>query len=107
MPLEMFVVSETSADISKIIYEDYEELDVLSSRTDAIGIQLRELIESVRKSVEGSIESEGELSLEISGAVELKASAGGQYLFFNIGGSASKNNTMKVSFKTKVSPKST
>ena len=55
--------------------------------------------------VQDSIEVQGELTVEISGALELKASGGIQYLFFNVGGSASRTNAMKVTLKTRITPR--
>jgi hypothetical protein len=105
MSLQTLVTFQSSSEVSKIRFEDYEILDVLGEREEAIAVQLKELLSSVTEAVREAIESEGELSVEINGALELKASAGIQYLFFNVGGGASKTNTMKVTLKTKVTPK--
>jgi hypothetical protein len=103
--LQTLVTFQSSSEVSKIRFEDYEILDVLGEREEAIAVQLKELLSSVTEAVREAIESEGELSVEINGALELKASAGIQYLFFNVGAGASKTNTMKVTLKTKVTPK--
>jgi hypothetical protein len=105
LSLQTLVTFQASSEVSKIRFEDYEILDVLGEREEAIAVQLKELLSSVTEAVREAIESEGELSVEINGALELKASAGIQYLFFNVGAGASKTNTMKVTLKTKVTPK--
>ena len=105
MSLQTLVTFQASSEVSKIRFEDYEILDVLGEREEAIAVQLKELLNSVTEAVREAIESEGELSVEINGALELKASAGIQYLFFNVGAGASSTNTMKVTLKTKVTPK--
>jgi hypothetical protein len=105
MGLQTLVTFQSSDETTKIHFEDYEILDVLGSREGAIAIQLKQLINSVTESIREAIESEGELSVEISGSLELKASATLQYLLFNVGADASKNSTMKVTLTTKISPK--
>jgi hypothetical protein len=108
MALQTLVTFQSSDEVSKIHFEDYEILDTLGKREEAIAVRLKELLSSIMEAVQEGIESEGELSIEISGAIELKASAGVgiQYLLFNIGADASKTSTMKVAFKTRVIPKS-
>lgn len=105
MTLQTLVTFQPSSEVSKVHFGDHEILDVLGTREEAIAIQLQELLSSVTQAVREAIESEGELSVEINGSLELKASAGIQYLFFNIGAGTSKTNTMKVTLKTKVTPK--
>ena len=105
MSLQTLVTFQSSSEVSKIRFEDYEILDLLGEREEAVAVQLKELLSSVTEAVREAIESEGELSVEINGSLELKASAGIQYLFFNVGAGASKTNTMKVTLKTKVTPK--
>ena len=105
MSLQTLVTFQASSEVSRIRFEDYEILDVLGEREEAIAVQLKELLNSVTEAVREAIESEGELSVEINGSLELKASAGIQYLFFNIGAGASNTSTMKVILKTKVTPK--
>jgi len=107
MALQTVVTSQSDVEVSRAFLEDSELLDVLGSREEAIAVQLQELIRSVKESVQEALDSEGELSIEISGSLELKAAAGVGYLFFNVGADTSKNNTMKVTFKTKISPKET
>jgi len=105
MPLQTLVTFQSSSEVSKVRFEDHEILDVLGKREEAIAVQLKELLSSVTEAVQEAIESEGELSFEINGALEMKASAGIQYLFFNVGAGASNTSTMKVTLKTKVAPK--
>lgn len=105
MALQTLVTFQPSSEVSKVRFEDHEILDVLGDREEAIAVQLKELLNSVTEAVREAIESEGELLVEINGSLEMKASAGIQYLFFNIGAGASQASTMKVTLKTKVVPK--
>lgn len=105
MALQTLVTFQSSSEVSKVRFGDLEILDVLGKREEAVAVQIKELLSSVTEAVREAIESEGELSVEINGALEMKASAGIQYLLFNVGASASKINTMKVTLKTKVAPK--
>ena len=105
MALQTLVTFQSSSEVSKIRFENHEILDVLGAREEAIAVQLKELLSSVTDEVREAIGSEGELSIEINGSVEMKASAGIQYLFFNVGAGASNTSTMKVTLKTKVAPK--
>jgi len=105
MALQTLVTFQSSSEVSKIRLGDREILDILGKREEAIAVQLKELLNSVTETIREAIESEGELSIELEGALELKAAAGVQYLFFNIGPSVGKTNTMKVAYKTKVAPK--
>ena len=107
MTLQTFVTFQSTSEVSTIRVENHEILDTLGKREEAMAVKLKELLSSVTEAVQGAIENEGELSVEISGALEMKASAGVQYLLFNIGPSVGKTNTMTVTLKTKVTPKDT
>ena len=87
MALQTLVTFQPSSEVSKIHFEDREILDVLGKREEAIAVQFKELLGSVTEAVQEAIESEGELSVEINGALELKAAAG--YLSAPVAGSPS------------------
>lgn len=105
MALQTVVTFEQNADLSQIHLEDHKRLDVLGKREAAAAIQIKELLSSVSESVREAIEDEGELTVEIEGSLKMSAGAGIKYLLFNVGTDSSKVNTMKVTLKTKVSPK--
>src|SRR5262245_37978145 len=73
---------------------------------DAVALRINEMLTTVRESVERSVTEESELSIEVSGDITLKVDGGVKYLLFNVGGSAETKNTMKVTLKTKVKPRS-
>lgn len=101
MPVETIVTFQSSSE-APVRMGDHEVLEVLGRREEAIAIKLKEMLTSVKEAVRDSIDGEGELSIEISGALEMKASAGIQYLVFNVGPSIGKTNAMKVTLKTKI-----
>jgi hypothetical protein len=107
MTLKTFVTFQSSSEVTEFHSENYEVLDTLGRREDALGVQLKDLLSSVTEEIQESIENEGELSIEVSGTIDLKASggAGVPSLFFNVGAEAGKVNTMKITLKTKVTPK--
>jgi hypothetical protein len=105
MSLQLRITFQSLSEGSAIQVGEHEMLPVLGEREEAISVQLQELLNSVTEAVHEAIQSEGELTLEINGALQVTARAGIQYLFFNVGADASKTNTMKVTLKTKVIPK--
>lgn len=105
MSLQTYVIF-ANADTSSIHIGETEILDTLDSKEERIAVQLKEVLESVQESVRDALETEGDLQIEISGSLDLKASGGINYLFYNIGGEVNKNNTMKVVLTTKITPKS-
>lgn len=104
MSIQTFVTFQEPSDTTKIHINDREILDTLGSREETIAVKLKELLTSVIGAVEESISSEGEISLEINGSLDMKASAGVKFVLFNIGAEASSNSTMKVAFKTTIKP---
>lgn len=104
MSLQMFV---TFSDSNKkpIQIEGQEILETLGGHDEKIAIRLKEVLETVKEAVNDVLDQEGELQIEISGSLDLKATGGINYLLFNISGEATKNNTMKVSLTTKIMPK--
>lgn len=79
-------------------------LEVLGGREEALALQLADLFGSVMWSLSKSIDSSAELAIEVTGSLDLKASAGIKYLVFNVDGDVSKANTMKLVLKTKLEP---
>jgi hypothetical protein len=101
------VVFQSSSEVTETHSEHYEELDTLGKREKDLSIQLKDLLGDVIEAIQEEIKSESELSIEISGTIDLKATggAGVPSLLFNVGADAGKVNTMKVTLKTKVTPK--
>lgn len=104
MAVKTVVVTSDRAKARKVKFEDYDLVEVLGDSNDALGLRIDEVVRSISDSVRESITSESELAIEITGSVSLKGEAGAKWLFFNIGGSATESDTLKVTLTTKLSP---
>lgn len=105
MAIKTYVTSLNQKEKSSIKVDDMEILTTLGPDEETISIQLKELFESVAEAVIPNIQSESQLTVEISGEVNLKAQGGIKYLFFNVGGETGSKNTMKVTLATTLTPK--
>ena len=104
MGIEILVHTSDETDLDKLEFEDYQVVDVLGKREKDLALKIDELYSEVIESVGKSLKHESELTIEISGSIDLKANAGAKWLFFNVGGSVEKNNSMTVTLKTKINP---
>lgn len=107
MQLQTWVTFRPDTELAVIQVDDEELLDILGKAEDAVAVRLAELMSSVKEALQGVIDQEGELQIELRGSLELKGSAGISHLFFNVGGEASRANTMTVTLKTKIFPSHT
>ncbi len=102
MTLEAIVItSDKAPDI--IEHKGYNNLDSLGGPT-TIAAKIDEIFNALTEPVRNSISDEAELTIEISGSISLKGEAGGKWLVFNIGTSATKSDSVKVVIKTKIKP---
>lgn len=85
------------------VSENYENLESLGG-SESIAAKIDEIFKAVTEPVRNSISDEAELTIEIIGSIVLKGEAGGKWLVFNIGTSATKSDSMKVVIKTKIKP---
>lgn len=83
----------------------YEKVDLLGDSADDIGLRIDEIVASISDSIRNSIDKESELSIEITGSASFKGDAQVKWLVFNVGGSATESETLKVTLKTKILPK--
>jgi hypothetical protein len=104
MPLNVYLISSNDPQPQKVRVEDYELVDVLGKKEDALAVKIEELFTSVVESISKAVSQDSELTVEISGDITLKAEGEAKWLFFNAGGSASKTDSMKVTLKTKIKP---
>jgi hypothetical protein len=104
MSLNVYLISTDDHQPQKLRVEDYELVDVLGKKEEAIAVKIEELFTSLVESIGKTLSQESELTVEISGGITLKAEGGAKWLFFNAGGSASKTDSMKVTLKTKIKP---
>lgn len=105
MAIKTYVTSVNQSEKSGIKVEDTEILTTLGDEEEAISIQLKELFESVTEAIIPNIQSESQLTVEVSGEVSLKAQGGIKYLFFNVGGETGSKGAMKVTLTTTLKPK--
>lgn len=104
MALKVLVTSLNEDEPQNLKVDDFEIRDVLGKKENKIGVKVEELFNSVIDNVSKSLSTESELTIEVSGAVTLQAEAGAKWMFFNLGGKASKTDNMKVVLKTKIAP---
>ena len=104
MSIQVYVTSVDPDNVSSITVDETELLPTLG-QDKPVAAQLQELFTSVTQSISSSLEVEGQLTLEITGSISLKAEGGVKYLFFNVGAEAATTGTMKVVLSTTVKPK--
>lgn len=95
----------TSEENGTITFDEGEILPTLGSGSENLAIQLEELFTSVSEAVAGTLKTEGQLTIEVSGTVSLKASGGLKYLFFNVSGERASSSMMKVVLTTPIRPR--
>lgn len=103
MTIITYVTTVESEEIETLSTEEGEILDTLGTEEN-IAVQLKELFSSIIESIAESIEVESQLTIEITGSVNMKAKGDAKYLFFNAGAEAAKTSGMKVVFSTTLKP---
>lgn len=104
MGVEILVHTSDEADLEEIQFDDYQVVDVLGKKEKDFALKIDELYSEVIESVGKSLKHESELTIEITGSINLKANAGAKWLLFKVGGSAEKTNSMTITLKTKIKP---
>ena len=104
MSIDLYVTSTDVNNKSSIKVDNTEILSTLGPEEETISVQLKELFESVTQAVIPTIQTESQLTVEVSGEISMKAQAGIKYLFFNIGGEAGSKGAMKVTLSTTLKP---
>ena len=107
MPIKTYITTVDPKNVSSLKAEKEEILTTLGTQEENVAIQLQELFSSVTEAITASLESESQLTIEITGSVSLKAQGGIKYLFFNAGAEAKSTNSMKVVLSTILKPKNT
>lgn len=105
MSVQTVVTFGNSNKSMSIEVDGREILETLGTKEQNLALQLKEVLSSVKESVCEVLDAEGELQIEITGSLDLKTAGGVSYLLFNVGGEASKTNSMTVQLRTKISPK--
>jgi hypothetical protein len=106
MSIKTYITTVDSSEIYNLNTEEGETLITLGHQEDAVAVQLQELLSSVTDAIADSLDTEGKLTIEITGSVNLKAQGGVKYLIFNAGVETGKTMGMKIVFSTTLQPKS-
>jgi len=104
MPLEVYVAASNELESKKLKLDNREIVPTLGG-DEATAVRIGELVGSISSLIGEKLMSDSELTIELTGSTSLKGEGGIKYLLFNIGGSAAKDNSMKVTLKTKVGTK--
>ncbi|MCP4405925.1 MAG: hypothetical protein GY801_52610 [bacterium] len=104
MSIKTYVTTSNPNAVSSLKTEEAEILTTLGTDEETIAVKLQELFESVSEAITPNLKTEGQLTVEITGSVSLKAQGGMKYLFFNIGGETGSTDSMKVTLSAKLNP---
>jgi len=104
MTLEVYVTATKDQEMETISIGGETEL-VPTLGGEALAVRIDEIFKSITSLVSSDLSDEADLTIEMTGTTSIKADCGIKYLFFNLGGSASNENLMKVCLKTKIKPK--
>lgn len=104
MSLKVYAISSDNPNSQNVQVEDFEIIDVLGRKEEALAVKIEELFSSVISSIGKNLQHESELTVEVTGTITLKGEAGAKWLFFNVGSSATQADVMKVILKTKINP---
>ena len=102
MPLEVYVTASKDPESKTIKIDNRELVPTLGAEEEASAVRIGEMLNSISNLIGEKLSSESELTIELTGSTSLKGEGGFKYIIFNLGGSVSKDNTMKVTLKTKV-----
>ena len=105
MALTALVTTGEMTKTGKIRTEEYDVVEIMGDSDGEIAVRLEELMRSVSESLEKSISAEAELTLEVSGSMSLRGSGEARFLFFNVGGTGTTSNSLKVVLRTSIAPK--
>ncbi|MCP4116955.1 MAG: hypothetical protein GY737_16435 [Desulfobacteraceae bacterium] len=105
MAIKAYVTTSDTDEIDNLIIEDQEVLETLVPKENEIAVQMQELFSAVSESISESLVTESQLTIEVSGAIKLKATGGAKFLVFNLSGGTSNENAMKVTLSTTLKPK--
>lgn len=83
--------------------EDSRILDMLGDE-HIVALQLRDLFEAVKEALTDAVSSTSELTVEVSGSLELKAQGDTKLVIFNVGASGTSTNKMTVTLRTNIEP---
>jgi hypothetical protein len=104
MPVEVYLTTAED-DAKSLNLDGKEKLVPTLGDEEAFAIKIDEVLESVASIVGANISNEAEIIIELSGTTSIKTNGKISYLVLNIGGSVSKDNSMKITLKTKIDPK--
>lgn len=104
MGLEVYFVSADLEQARSTVINDKRILGTLGDRDEAVAVQLKELFEAVTQAVRPTLQSPGQLTIELSGAIDVKLEGSVRYLIFNASAAGSAAGSMKVTLQTTIEP---
>ena len=81
MALNIAVVSQ--APDGREIRIENEKIEPTLGDGDSIAVSLKEMVSSITETIGSSIQTESDLTIEISGGISLSTKGGATWLFFN------------------------
>lgn len=103
MSIEIYVTSINPNESSSIRTEEEEISPTLGKREEDLPVKLKDLLTAVTKEIKSSVDTESQLTVEITGSMSFKAETGVK-CFINASGEVGKTGTMKVSLTTTIKP---
>jgi hypothetical protein len=88
---------------NSLIVDDKEILSTLGAKEN-VAIQLKELFESVANEISSTITAPSDLTLELTGSIDIKAQGDVSFLVFNANATGTASGSMKITLKTELKP---
>lgn len=107
MGIEVYFVSSDPETTSSTLINEKRVLRTLGDRDQAVAVHLKELFESVTDAIVPSLQTTGDLVIELTGSLDVKLDGSIKYLIFNASAAGSASGSMKVTLKTQIAPKKT
>ena len=106
MPIKAYITTADPAVSGSVRIEEQEILTTLGPGQENVAVQMQELFQTITESVTASLEVESQLTVKVSGTVNLKGEGGINYLFLNLGkAEASAAGTVEITLSTTLRPK--
>lgn len=102
-----FDVYFVTADLKKArstLIDERRILETLGPSDEAVAIHLKELFQAITEAVRPTLQTPGELMIELSGSIDVKVDGSVKFLVFNASAEGSASGTMKVTLQTKIEP---
>ncbi len=104
MPVEVYLTA-SEGNVKSLNLDGKKKFVPTLGDGEAFAVKIDELLGSIASIVGENISNEAEIVIELSGTTSMKTDGKISYLVLNIGGSISKDSSMKITLKTKIDPK--